>query len=144
MENTALIAVQVLIPILWLWLNVSVRSKRNLEQSTGADAILVLLAFDGAVFVDQDSFSQIVRHPELAMHIGLAHLVFLLFGLIFWNYALNYSARSLKRAYAYVIDDPVSGRKPEAKYWFFGWLFVGLLLIMHLSFYLTPMAQNNG
>ena len=142
LTTSVLLVSQVAVPALWFAVNCAVRSTMRLKQSSGADAILVLLVFDAAVLVDGVTFSRLVANPEFAEHIAPAHMAFLLLGLISWIFALRFSEPSIVAAHEWEIDSKRT--KLGAWRWFCGWFLLFVLIILHVSYFVLPLENGAG
>src|SRR6185312_8144844 len=87
----------VIVPAAWLGLPLLIRHKMGGDQSSGADLLGLLLAFDCAALIDPSYRKTLARTADVAAHLEPLLLLLLLAGLIAWIAAMVWVEPALAR-----------------------------------------------
>jgi hypothetical protein len=88
MAQAALLVGTIVIPVALFLLNVILRSGRGIPQSTAADVLLLLPAFDAGILLDTASFQKLVADQGARDYLGTFSTGSLVVCLLFWGVAV--------------------------------------------------------
>lgn len=99
MGHAVLLVGSVVAPVALFMLNVMLRYERGLPQSTAADVLLLLPAFDASILLDTANFQQLVLDQSLRDILGPLSMGSLFVCLVFWIFAVIFLEKRLVAYY---------------------------------------------
>ncbi len=128
-NQITLIVSSAVVPVFALILNVFVRSSRRAPQSTGADILLLLLAFDLTVILSANEFAPLVRSYLLRLSIIPVHIALFCLGLLVWYKAVTFLEDRVTSGF----DSHANRYTNHSVFWLIGsWSIVLLLISAHI------------
>ena len=80
----------IFVPLVWLSVTLIVRHKAGCRQTSGADLLSFLVAFDFAAMLDPVYMTRLAKDAGVAAHLQPTLVVFLILGICVWLFALLY------------------------------------------------------
>lgn len=131
-SQVTLVVSTAVVPFFALILNIIVRLSRRTPLSTGADILLLLLAFDLTVILSANEFAPLIRSDLLRSSIIAVHIAHFCLGIIVWYNVVTFLEVRIDTGF----DAEANRYTTHSVFWLFvSWLIVLFLMSAHILTY---------